>query len=143
ELDGPDRLVGLPPGPHARAARAVGRLLVRRPRARRADPPRGGSRRVARLPDGDGRRRPRAHGDLPDLPRHPRRAPQPRGDHDALVRAARAQGRGHALSVAAALGVLALVDCMLAGFRAAAGRDGRLRKARYYVGAVARAAAWA
>lgn len=44
------------------------------------------------------------------------------------------------MSVALALGILAWVDCMLCGFRMAAGRNGRLEKHGYYTRAVARAA---
>lgn len=39
---------------------------------------------------------------------------------------------------AALLAALAIVDCLLAGFRAAAGREGRLAKTRYYRAAVLR-----
>lgn len=41
---------------------------------------------------------------------------------------------------AALLGVLALFDCLLGGFRAAAGRNGRLEKKAYYRQALVRAA---
>lgn len=41
---------------------------------------------------------------------------------------------------AALLAVLALFDCLLGGFRAAAGRNGRLEKRTYYRQALARAA---
>lgn len=41
---------------------------------------------------------------------------------------------------AALLGVLALFDCLLGGFRAAAGRNGRLEKKVYYRQALVRAA---
>jgi hypothetical protein len=44
------------------------------------------------------------------------------------------------MSVVAALSTLALFDVLLSGFRAAAGRDGRIRKPPYYRAAVARAA---
>lgn len=41
---------------------------------------------------------------------------------------------------AALLGVLAMFDCLLGGFRAAAGRNGRLEKKAYYRQALVRAA---
>jgi hypothetical protein len=41
--------------------------------------------------------------------------------------------------VAVLLAVLALVDVLLSGFRAAAGRDGRIAKARFYRAAIVRA----
>lgn len=41
---------------------------------------------------------------------------------------------------AALLGVLALFDCLLGGFRAAAGRNGRLEKTAYYRQALVRSA---
>ncbi len=44
--------------------------------------------------------------------------------------------------VAIALAVLAFTDCMLSGFRMAAGRNGSLDKRGYYLTAVGRAAAW-
>ena len=44
------------------------------------------------------------------------------------------------MSVVAALATLALFDVLLSGFRAAAGRDGRIRKPPYYRAAIARAA---
>lgn len=46
------------------------------------------------------------------------------------------------MSVALALAVLAFVDCVLCGFRMAAGRNGRLDKRAYYIQAVGRAALW-
>jgi hypothetical protein len=46
------------------------------------------------------------------------------------------------VTTALALSALAFFDCLLAGFRAAAGRDGRLDKRAYYVSAVARAGGW-
>jgi hypothetical protein len=44
------------------------------------------------------------------------------------------------MSTAVALAVLALVDVLLSGFRAPAGRDGRIAKAPYYRAAIGRAA---
>jgi hypothetical protein len=46
------------------------------------------------------------------------------------------------MSIAIALAVLAFTDCLLCGFRMAAGRNGMLGKRAYYTRAVARAAGW-